>query len=218
MKLLLWDLDGTLTDPQEGIIGCIQFALRETGQPVPAHEELLWCIGPPLQKSFAKLDPVATDEQILGLIAKYRERFATKGIFENSLLWGIPDLLARVSTEYRCVLATSKPHEYATRILAHFKLAPYLAHVYGSEFDGTRSDKGELIAYVLQREGIPAAQAMMIGDRLHDIEGAKKNGVVALGVTWGYGSREELEEAGADHIFESTVELREFLLPRLSGS
>lgn len=212
MKLLLWDLDGTLTDPQEGIIGCIRFALRETGRPVPEHPELLWAIGPPLHNTFAKIDPAATEAQIGELIAKYRERFAPTGIFENSVFFGIPDLLARVSKEYRCVLATSKPHVFASRIVEHFKLGGSISRVYGSELDGTRSEKAELIAYALREERIPAEEAMMIGDRLHDMAGAKKNGVVALGVTWGYGSREELEEAGADKVFESTVELREFLL------
>jgi phosphoglycolate phosphatase len=210
--IVLWDLDGTLTDPQDGIIGCIQYALKETGRPVPEHTELLWTIGPPLEKSFAKLDPTASQEQIWEMITKYRERFAPTGIFENSLLFGIPDLLARVSKEYRCVLATSKPHVFATRIIEHFKLGSSIAKVYGSELDGTRNDKGELIQYVLQQEGVDAHEAVMIGDRLHDISGAKKNGVFAIGVLWGYGSREELEEAGADKIFESTVELREFLI------
>jgi phosphoglycolate phosphatase len=209
--IILWDLDGTLTDPQEGIIGCIQYALRETGRPVPEHAELLWAIGPPLEKSFAKLDPAATKEQIWEMITKYRERFAPTGIFENAVFFGIPDLLTRVSKEYRCVLATSKPHVFATRIIEHFKLGGSIGAVYGSELDGTRNEKGELIAYVLEQEGVQPQDAIMIGDRLHDISGAKKNGVFAVGVLWGYGSREELEEAGADKIFESTVELREFL-------
>ena len=212
--IVLWDLDGTLTDPQEGIIGCIQYALRETGRPVPEHEELLWAIGPPLEKTFAKLDPTANKEQIWELITKYRERFAPTGIFENAVFFGIPDLLARVAKEYRCVLATSKPHVFATRIIEHFKLGGSISHVYGSELDGTRSDKAELIAYVLRQEGARAEDAIMIGDRLHDVSGAKKNGVFAVGILWGYGSREELEEAGADKIFESTVELREFLLSK----
>jgi len=178
---------------------------------VPEHSELLWAIGPPLTKTFAKLDPSASTADIEHLIAKYRERFAPTGIFENSVFFGIPDLLARVSKEVRCVLATSKPHVFATRIVEHFKLAG-ISRVYGSELDGTRSDKGELIKYVLEQEGVSAEHAIMIGDRLHDVSGAKKNGVFAVGILWGYGSREELEEAGSDRVFESPVELREFLL------
>lgn len=212
MKLILWDLDGTLTDPQEGIIGCIQYALRETGREVPEHDELLWAIGPPLHKTFAKIDPAASDAEVWEMVEKYRDRFAPTGIFENAVFWGIPDLLARVSQKYRCALATSKPQVFAEKIVQHFKLAPYFGHIYGSELNGARSDKAELIAYALREEGVHGADTMMIGDRLHDITGAKKNGVFAIGITWGYGSREELEEAGADKIFDSTVELRDFLL------
>jgi phosphoglycolate phosphatase len=204
---LLWDLDGTLTDPQDGIIRCIQFALEQSGLPVPAHEELLWTIGPPLHESFAKLAPTA---DAAALVAKYRERFGPTGLFENSVFWGIPDLLSQLGG-FRHFLATSKPHVFASQILDHFKLTPHFTRVYGSELDGTRSDKGELIAFLLAQEGIAPADALMIGDRRHDIAGAKKNGLAALGVLWGYGSRDELEQAGANILFETPMELREYL-------
>ncbi|MGZ3650100.1 MAG: HAD-IA family hydrolase [Bdellovibrionota bacterium] len=205
---LLWDLDGTLTDPQDGIIRCIQFALEQCGLPVPAHEELLWTIGPPLHESFAKLAP-ETDPA--ALVAKYRERFGPTGLFENSVFWGIPDLLSKLGG-FRHFLATSKPHVFASQILDHFKLTPHFTRIYGSELDGTRSDKGELIAYLLAQEALTPANALMIGDRRHDIAGAKKNGLAALGVLWGYGSREELQGAGANLLFETPVELRDYLL------
>ena len=205
---VLWDLDGTLTDPQNGIVRCIQYALEQTGHPVPAHEELLWCIGPPLHESFAKLAPEGNIPQ---LVEKYRERFGPTGLFENSVFWGVPEMLGRLK-QHRHFVATSKPQVFAERIVEHFKLGGYFTRVYGSELSGVRTDKAELIAHVLSTENIDPSDALMIGDRRHDIAVAKKNGLTALGVTWGYGSEQELRDAGANFVFASTMELRDFLL------
>ena len=208
---VLWDLDGTLTDPREGITRCFQHALRSADLAVPGEQELLWIIGPPLQQSFAKLIPQATEAEVWRLVEKYRERFADVGMFENEVYGGIPELLAALKGR-RHYVATSKPRVYAEKILAHFQLSSFLSGTYGSELDGRRSDKGELIGFLLETEKIAPQEAVMIGDRKHDILGAKTAGLESIGVTWGYGSREELEGAGADHVFDSPHQLRAFLL------
>lgn len=212
MKNLLWDLDGTLTDPKSGIIRCIQFALREHGQFVPEEKDLVWCIGPPLHKTFQKLIPNISEAEAWKYVEKYRERFSTVGLFENELIPGVADLLNSLSDRKHFV-ATSKPHIFARRILDHFELSRHFQNIYGSELDGTRSDKEHLIAHILREENLNPENTFMIGDRLHDVEGARKNGVRALGVVWGYGGRVELEQAGAHTIFNS----REQLLAYLKG-
>lgn len=207
---ILWDLDGTLTDPRKGIIGCFQHALRLAQHQVPREEELLWVIGPPLQQSFAKLLPRATDAQVWELIAKYRERFSDVGMFENEVYAGILELLSSLRDRKNYV-ATSKPRVFAEKIITHFELTEFFARTHGSELNGERSDKGELIRFVLAQEGIAPERAVMVGDRKHDVLGAKAAGVASIGVTWGYGSREELEGAGADHVFDSPRQLQAFL-------
>jgi phosphoglycolate phosphatase len=212
MKHLLWDLDGTLTNPRDGILRCIRYALEKSGLPCPADEELLWVIGPPLQDSFARLAPEASQEGVWALVDKYRERYSEIGMYENVVYEGIPELLGSLARERSNYLATSKAEVYARHILDHYRLSPYFQRAYGSEFDGRRSDKGELIAHILQTEGIAPAEAVMIGDRKYDIIGARKSGVRSIGITWGYGSRTELEEAGADIIANSPEELLKLLL------
>lgn len=211
MSSLLLDLDGTLTDPQEGIIRCIQHALETNGYTAPNHEELLWCIGPPLHVSFAQLNPEADEKKIWELIAKYRERFATHGMFENKVYEGIPELLARFQDQgHKLYLATSKPHFFARPILEHFSLDHFFKGIYGSELDGNRSDKGQLIEHILKTEKLEATTTLMIGDRKHDVAGAKKNQIKCAGVTWGYGSKEELSVAGADHIVDNLPALETY--------
>lgn len=209
---ILWDLDGTLTDPKVGILTSIRYALEGRGYSAPPMDDLIWCIGPPLQESFATLVPTADPTEIDALIAKYRERFSVVGLFENELTPGIVSVLELLKTR-RHYLATSKPHVFAKRILTHFNLAPYFAAIHGSELNGERSDKGDLIRHILATENLDPQECVMIGDRKHDIQGAKKaGGIVSIGVLWGYGSRTELESAGADHIFDSPQVLAEFLL------
>jgi phosphoglycolate phosphatase len=195
---LLIDLDGTLTDPFPGITRCIQFALDSLGLPVPLADSLRWCIGPPLQESFAILLGTSNEHLANLALTKYRERFSTLGRFENQVYPGIESALAELNDcGHSLLIATSKPRIFARPILDHFRLAKYFRSIDGSELDGTRKDKTELIAHILQRDGIAAADAIMIGDREHDIIGARQNRVAGLGVLWGYGSREELESAGA---------------------
>ncbi len=197
-RSVLFDLDGTLTDPRIGITRCIQHALTAFGRVPPAEDELLWCIGPPLQASFARL--LATeDPALLNLaITRYRERFATIGLYENTLYPGVPELLTDLRGKgYGTFVATSKPRIYAQRILDHFQVATLFDGIHGSELDGTRVDKGELIAHLLAVEGLNPGDAVMVGDREHDMVGGRMCGLRCLGVTYGYGSEQELRDAGA---------------------
>jgi phosphoglycolate phosphatase len=195
---LLFDLDGTLTDPFPGITKCIQYALVAMGRPEPAAESLRWCIGPPLKKSFESLLGPAKEHLAEVAVAKYRERFGSVGLFENNLYPAIAETLDQLKQSgHSLSVATSKPTVFAERIIAHFGLGKYFRSINGSELDGTRSDKTALIEYVLRRDDIAPIDAIMIGDREHDMIGARRNGVAGLGVGWGYGSMKELEDAGA---------------------
>jgi phosphoglycolate phosphatase len=195
---LLFDLDGTLTDPFPGITKCIQHALVSLGRPSPPAENLRWCIGPPLKKSFATLLGSEEAHMADAALAKYRERFGSIGLFENAVYPEIETALdALRKAGYSLGVATSKPTVFAERIVEHFGLKKYFRAVDGSELDGTRTDKTTLIAHILKRDTIVPGDALMIGDREHDMIGARENGVAGLGVLWGYGSREELAAAGA---------------------
>ena len=205
---ILFDLDGTLTDPYRGITNCIAYALNRLGRPSPPPPSLKWCIGPPLMKSFARLLATDDDGRVQEAIALYRERFGSVGLFENNVYDGIPDMLhAFQKGGHTLYVATSKPHIYADRIVDHFHLLPFFKRVYGSERDGRRSDKPSLLAYVLKRESIPAWDAVMVGDRKHDMIGARANGMIGLGVLWGYGPREELASSGARRCVATPQEL-----------
>lgn len=198
---VFFDLDGTLTDPKPGITECIRYALAGLGRTPPPADELLWCIGPPMPKSLATL--LDTDDQ--ALIARamtlYRERFGTVGMFENAVYPGIPEAVAGVrAIGVATYVMTSKPHVYATRIVAHFGIDGLFDHVYGSELDGTRVEKADLIAYALAEETLHPANVVMVGDREHDVIGARRCGVRVIGVTYGYGSESELRAHGAERI------------------
>ena len=200
-RSVLFDLDGTLTDPRIGITRCIQHALESLDRFAPEEGELLWCIGPPLQASFARL--LGTEDQGLlnSAIARYRERFSTIGLYENTVYAGIPEMLAALRSEgYRTYVATSKPGVFASRILDHFQISMLFDGIHGSELDGTRVDKGELIAHLLAVEGLEAQDAIMVGDREHDMVGGAQCGVRCLGVTYGYGSEMELLAHGASRL------------------
>ncbi|WBL75757.1 HAD family hydrolase [Bradyrhizobium xenonodulans] len=206
MRTIYFDLDGTLTDPKPGITGSIQYALKKLGQPVPSQDELTWCIGPPLHASLKRL--VGTDELADQALLLYRERFSEVGLFENTAYQGIHDTLAALAaTGARMFVATSKPAIYATRIVDHFGLKPYFERVFGSELDGTRVDKRDLLRYALDEAKVDPASAIMIGDRSHDVVGARTNGMTAIGVLYGYGSEAELRDAGAHHICVAHPEL-----------
>ena len=195
---IFFDLDGTLTDPGEGIVACIRHALVELGQPVPSVEVMRNCIGPPLQASFHEL--LGTDDAALARegVRLYRERFVSVGMYENEVYPGIESCLeALAAAGHRLRVATSKPKVYAEQILVHFDLRSRFEAVYGSELDGIRTDKGELLRYALDDSGVGPAGSIMVGDRRHDIIGASRNNLAGIGVLWGYGSRAELEAAGA---------------------
>ena len=209
---ILWDLDGTLTDPKEGIIKCLQYALEKFGLTSPPFESLTWCIGPPLFHTFHQLAPGVSDTDVLKLVDLYRERFVHLGMYENRAYPFMVDILMEMKNSRKQFLATSKPHLFANRILIHFEMASYFQRVFGSELSGERSDKGELIKYILDEEKVLPEDVFMIGDRKHDVLGAKKNNVTSIGVTWGYGGRPELQEAGADYIFDAPQDLKAFLL------
>jgi phosphoglycolate phosphatase len=205
---LLFDLDGTLTDPFVGITRSIQYALEKLGRLAPAGDDLRWCIGPPLKSAFKTLldtdNEAATDEAV----RLYRERYSTVGKFENSLIQGIPEMLATLTGEgYFLSVATSKLKTYAGDIIDHFDLRRYFHVLHGSELDGRNAAKGELVRHILATEQIDAANAIMIGDRSHDVVGAGANGVASIGVLWGYGDRPELERAGAARIASRPEEL-----------
>jgi phosphoglycolate phosphatase len=196
---LFFDLDGTLTDPKPGITGSIQYALERLGREVPSKDELAWCIGPPLRASFVML--LGGEEFADRAVALYRERFGDVGLFENSVYPEIAGVLAKLSQSgFRMFVATSKPHVFARRIIDHFGLNPHFEHVFGSELDGTRVQKADLLSFALEQTGVVPSRSLMIGDRSHDVLGAKANGIDAIGVTYGYGSAEELIAAGARHL------------------
>jgi phosphoglycolate phosphatase len=195
---LLFDLDGTLTDPFVGITRSIHYALDKLGRPLPPVDDLCWFIGPPLKAAFHTLLDTDDEQAANEGVRLYRERYSTIGKFENRLIDGIPQALARlVDDGYFLSVATSKPRAYAADIIDHFDLRRHFSVVHGAEFDGRNSGKADLIAHILASERIDPARTVMIGDRSHDIEGAAANGVPAVGVLWGYGERAELEEAGA---------------------
>ncbi len=195
---VLFDLDGTLTDPREGIVACLKHALRGLGRSSPPDADLARFIGPPLRETFASLLGSASPAAIDEAVALYRERFAATGIFENALYPDVPPVLAELQAlGMTLYVATAKPQLFAERIVDHFGLARFFHRVYGSELDGTRAVKRELIAYILRRESLSPHSTVMVGDRAHDVRGAVANGVLPIGVLWGYGSREELTAAGA---------------------
>lgn len=195
---LLFDLDGTLTDPFVGITKCIQHALTELDQIVPPADDLGWCIGPPLQESFLKLLDTENVQLATQAVELYRERFSSVGLFENEIYPGIADCLQTLSRRgHTFSVATSKPTVFARKIIDHFELTNFFCAIDGSELDGTRGDKTSLIAHILDRDQLLPGEVIMIGDRKHDMIGATNNLVRGIGVLWGYGSSEELMTAGA---------------------
>lgn len=197
---VFFDLDGTLSDPRAGIIRSIQHALNCLGVDCPGDDELTWCIGPPLLESFRSIVGTALAPKALD---HYRERFSEVGWKENELYPGIIDVLRQLEESDRPLyVATSKPFVFADRIIRHFQLDEYFSRIFGSELDGTRSNKGELLRFALSETGLNN-QAVMVGDREHDVFGAKANQIESIGVTYGYGSQQELENAGADVVVDS---------------
>lgn len=212
-QVVLFDLDGTLTDPGLGITNSVATALRCLGIPAPPRQELYKFIGPPLLDSFRTYYGME-EEQARRAVVHFREYFRDTGIFENTVYEGIPELLADLKAAGRTVvLATSKPEEFALRILEHFDLLRYFDTAAGATMGEARTDKAEVIAYALEKAGVTDRSAVvMVGDREHDVLGAAKNGLPCIGVLFGYGSRAELEAAGAAAIAADVAGLRDLLL------
>lgn len=212
-NIILFDLDGTLTDPKPGITKSVQYALAKLGIDEPNLDNLVPFIGPPLLKSFKEFYHL-DDEQATLALQYYRERFATVGLYENAVFPGIKDMLAQLKKQGKTLfVATSKPTVFSIKIIEHFGLQDYFQAVIGSNLDGTRVEKGEVIEFALSELGeADLTKVIMVGDRKHDVIGAKNNGIDVVAVAYGYGSLAELNEANPNDILHTVQELHEFLL------
>lgn len=210
--IILFDLDGTLTDPGMGITNSVMHALKKYGIEVENRETLYKFIGPPLIDSFEKYYGFSHEEAVKS-VDYYREYYADKGIYENEVYNGIEAMLQKLSEERKkIILATSKPEPFAREILRHFGLDKYFLFAAGSTMNETRTNKADVIEYALCECGITEkSSVVMVGDREHDIIGANKNGIDSIGVLFGYGSREELENAGATYIAESVEDIIKYV-------
>jgi phosphoglycolate phosphatase len=204
-NVVLFDLDGTLTNPLLGISRCTIHAMTEMGLEPPRPEDVAAFIGPPIREAFELMGVPAS--RVEEAVALYRERYAPIGMFENELIDGIPECLEQLgSLDVRLAVATSKVELYASEILEHFGIADHFDVVAGAHFDGTHADKSVIVADCLRRIG-PRVGAAMVGDRHHDVSGARDAHISSVGVTWGFGAREELERAGATRIVDSPADL-----------
>lgn len=210
---LFFDLDGTLSDPSDGITRCIQHALQRLGRPYPPKSELQHYIGPPLRWTFPRL--LGTDDASLvdAAIGYYRERYETVGLFENEVYPGIPELLQRLQgAGFPLYVVTSKPTVYSDRIVRHFGLDRFFLKVYGPELDGRFDEKRELVEFILREHRLEPGRTVMIGDRARDVESGRTNGTRTIGVTYGFGSVEEITAAGPDAICHRPEDIRPAVL------
>ena len=212
-QTILFDLDGTLTDPGVGITKSVEYALNRYGITVQDRSTLYPFIGPPLVDSFMKYYGMTAEEADLAVVY-YREYFRDRGIFENEVYDGIAAMLARLTAAGKTlILATSKPEEFALRILEHFGLSQYFTSTAAATMDGRISRKGDVVALALTHcSGTDRSRIVMVGDRKHDILGAQQNGLDSVGVLYGYGDRPELEAADATQIVSSVAALEALLL------
>lgn len=212
-KYILFDLDGTITDSALGITNSVKYALRKLNAPIPPYETLCKFIGPPLLDGFRDICGFET-EKAQAAVKYYREYYETTGLFENAVYDGIPEFLRALKENGKSViLATSKPEKFARLILEHFDLIQYFDFAAGASMDETRNKKDAVIAYALLKCNIKdKSLAVMVGDRHHDICGAKVNGISSVGVLYGFGDRGELTDAGADYIAEDLPALSKILL------
>lgn len=205
---IIFDLDGTLIDPRDGIIGSLKYMLHALELPLAANSDLERFIGPPLQENVVSLVGQDDPAKVGRGIDLYREHFASRGIYQANVYSGIDKTLERLQYDAATLfVATSKPLSYTNRIIDHFDLRRFFTDVYGAELDGTRAKKVDLIAYLLQQESLIPEETYIVGDRSHDMIGAKANNVTPIGALWGYGSREELMAAGANVLAESPIDL-----------
>ncbi len=213
---IVFDLDGTLTDPALGITNSVMYALEKYGIPVPDRSKLLKFIGPPLIESFQEFYGLSRDEAKIA-VEYYREYYLAKGMFENSVFPGIEDLLISLKDNGKnLMVATAKVEQFAETVLEHFGIAKYFTCIAGSDMANTITHKSEIIKATLKRCAITDPEhTVMVGDRMHDILGAKDAGIDSIGILYGYGTREELENAGADLIAESVQDLKRILSPQV---
>ena len=213
INTVLIDLDGTLTDPKVGITTSARYGLNKIGHPIADDVSIDWIIGPPLKASLAKILNVdVTDDLAEQALLGYRERFSVTGLFENLVYPTVAETLHALNERgYTLYVATAKPTIYAKQILEHFNLAQYFKVIYGSELTGERTNKAELIAYILEQESLKAENCLMIGDREYDVLGARKNGIEAIAVEYGYGSDDEITRAAPKARIESFTELLQHL-------
>lgn len=213
IKTVLFDLDGTLTDSGPGIIAGVQYALKKYGLEVDDLSSLRCFIGPPLKEQFQKFCGFSEAEGVQA-VEYYREYYRDRGIFENEVYEGIPELLRELkAAKMTVIMATSKPETFAVTIAEHFGISRYFDFIGGSLMDGRRTRKSEVIDYVLDAAKVKdRSTVLMIGDRDYDILGAKEAGVHSMGVLYGYGPREELEAAGADFLVEKPLDALAYLL------
>ena len=210
---VFFDLDGTVTDPGVGITNSVAYALEKFGICLEENRTLNPFVGPPLLDSFRRFFGFSEHDALLA-IDYYREYFRARGIFENEVYPGVPELLAALRAHgCRILLASSKPEEFCRRILDHFDLAKFFDFAGGGTMDESRRDKADVIGYSLASAGVTdRASCLMVGDRENDIRGAKQMGMASAGVLFGYGSREELESAGADYLAASPAEILQIVL------
>jgi phosphoglycolate phosphatase len=209
IKNILFDLDGTIINPKVGITDSIRYTLGILGfDRIPEQNDLLWCIGPPLRESFSIMLKTEDKAEIDEAVNVYRSKFNSEGIFQFKLYDGIIDTVKTLKDEgFNIYIATSKPRVMAVRIIGHLSLSGLFDGIYGAELDGTRNRKGELISYLLEKEKISVDEVIMIGDRKHDMIGAGENGILSCGVSYGFGSEEELLNADADYLVNKPEEI-----------
>ncbi|OTY14213.1 phosphoglycolate phosphatase [Bacillus mycoides] len=209
----LFDLDGTVTDPKKGIVNSVLYALEKVGIEELHVSELDSFIGPPIQQSFVERYNM-NEGEVERAVFYFREYLKQRGLLENSVYEGIPNLLKQLKdTGNRLFIATSKPTIFARQVIEHFQLTNYFEDIIGSNLNGTRIKKEEIIAHILQQnEGLNKEEVVMIGDRKHDIIGANHNGIASIGVLYGYGSENELIEVSATHIAKDMEELHHFCI------
>jgi len=218
IRNVLFDLDGTLTDPAEGIVRCIQHSLTTLNISCPPAEELTRYIGPPLREVFGSICNSSDEVLVERAVGVFRERFSTIGLFENTPYTQVPQMLLAFQGRYKLFVATSKPQVYAERILAHFSLANHFIEIQGNDLEGRLDDKADLVKELIDRRELVPEETIMVGDRKHDVVAARKNRVTSLGVTYGYGSRDELIHAGVEYVCATPLEVVTVIEKLASGT
>jgi phosphoglycolate phosphatase len=210
---IFFDLDGTLTDSKEGIIKCYQYALGKLNYAYQSEILENSVIGPPLRVTFRRFLNTNDEALIENAVAIYRERFSTIGLFENRVYAGIPEMLSALQTNsFKLYVVTSKPKIFTDRILEHFQLATWFAGIYGTELNGSFDNKADLITFILKQRNLHAEETVMVGDKKEDISAGKANGIRTIGVTYGYGTREEISDAAPNYICGSPAEIQKLIM------